>query len=173
MVNNQAAQFEFNKAIASGEAAILSSIPKLANPLTLPLGIAEAAAGKAAIAGAIAGKAALKINTGLQIAAVGVSSATQIAAVLSAKKASSSGASTGGGGGSTGGGASAPIPAPVVAATQMPQIQSGQGVNPTQQIGETIAKSQGTVRAYVVSKDLQTQAALDRRTVRAATFNGG
>jgi hypothetical protein len=174
MVNNQAAQFEYNKAIASGNAAILSSIPKLANPLTLPLGIAEAAAGKAAIAGAVAGKAALKINTGLQIAAVGVSSAAQIAAVLSAKSSSGGGASTGGGGATGGGGgASAPIPAPVVAGTTMPQIQSGEGVNPTQQIGETIAKSQAPVKAYVVSKDIQTQSALDRRALRAATFNGG
>ena len=171
LVNNQAAQFEYNKAIATGNAAILMAIPKLVNPFTAPLGIAEAAAGKAAIAGAIAGKVALKVNTGLQIATVGVSSAAQIAAVLSAKSGGGGGASSGGGGG--GGGASAAIPAPSVGPTSIPQIQSGQGVNPTQQIGETIAKSQGTVRAYVVSKDIQTQGALDRRASRAATFNGG
>lgn len=174
LVNNQAAQFEYNKAIASGNAAILSAIPKLANPFTAPLGIAEAAAGKAAIAGAVAGKAALKVNTGLQIAAVGVSSATQIAAVLSAKSSGGSGGAAGGGGGASGGsGGGAAIPTPTVGATPVPQIQSGQGVNPTQQIGETIAKSQGTIRAYVVSKDIQSQSALDRRASRAATFNGG
>jgi len=174
LVNNQAAQFEYNKAIATGNAAILMAIPKLVNPLTAPLGIAEAAAGKAAIAGAIAGKAALKVSTGLQIATVGVSSAAQIAAVLSSKSSGGGGGNTGGGGGgvATGGGAGA-IPAPTVGPTAIPQIQSGQGVNPTQQIGETIAKSQGTVRAYVVSKDIQTQGALDRRASRAATFNGG
>lgn len=175
LVNNQAAQFEYNKAIATGNAAILSAIPKLTNPFTAPLGIAEAAAGKAAIAGAIAGKAALKVSTGLQIATVGVSSAAQIAAVLSAKSSGGGGGNTGGGGGggvASGGGAGA-IPAPTVGPTAIPQIQSGQGVNPTQQIGETIAKSQGTVRAYVVSKDIQTQSALDRRASRAATFNGG
>lgn len=174
LVNNQAAQFEYNKAIATGNAAILSAIPKLTNPFTAPLGIAEAAAGKAAIAGAIAGKAALKVSTGLQIATVGVSSAAQIAAVLSSKSSGGGGGNTGGGGGgvATGGGAGA-IPAPTVGPTAIPQIQSGQGVNPTQQIGETIAKSQGTVRAYVVSKDIQTQSALDRRASRAATFNGG
>jgi hypothetical protein len=174
LVNNQAAQFEYNKAIATGNAAILMSIPKLTNPFTAPLGIAEAAAGKAAIAGAIAGKAALKVTTGLQIATVGVSSAAQIAAVLSSKSAGGGGGNTGGGGGgvASGGGGGA-IPAPTVGPTAIPQIQSGQGVNPTQQIGETIANSQGTVRAYVVSKDIQTQGALDRRASRAATFNGG
>jgi hypothetical protein len=172
LVNNQAAQFEYNKAIATGNAAILMAIPKLTNPFTAPLGIAEAAAGKAAIAGAVAGKVALKVNTGLQIASVGVSSAAQIAAVLSAKSAGGGGgASSGGGGG--GGGATAAIPAPTVGPTAIPQIQSGQGVNPSQQIGETIANSQGTVRAYVVSKDIQTQGALDRRASRAATFSGG
>lgn len=172
LVNNQAAQFEFTKAIATGKAAILSAIPKLANPFTAPIGIAEAAAGKAAIAGAVAGKAALKVTTGLQIAAVGVSSATQIAAVLSAKKAGSSGGGSGGGGGESAGGGTA-VSAPTVGPVSIPQIQSGQGVNPTQQIGETIAKSQGNIRAYVVSKDLQSQGALDRRASRAATFNGG
>jgi len=174
LVNNQAAQFEYNKAIATGNAAILSAIPKLANPFTAPLGIAEAAAGKAAIAGAIAGKAALKVNTGLQIAAVGVSSATQIAAVLSSKSSGGGGGgNTGGSGGGGGGNSAAAIPAPTVGPTAIPQIQSGQGVNPTQQIGETIAKAQGPIRAYVVSKDIQNQSALDRRASRAATFNGG
>jgi chromosome segregation ATPase len=171
LVNNQAAQFEYTKAIAAGNAAILSSIPKLVNPLTAPLGIAEAAAGKAAIAGAVAGKAALKVTTGLQIAAVGVSSATQIAAVLSAKSSGGGGGGASSGGG--GGGGGTPVAAPTVGPTAIPQIQSGQGVNPTQQIGETIAKSQGTIRAYVVSKDIQNQSALDRRASRAATFNGG
>lgn len=169
LVNNRAAQFEYTKAIATGNAAILSGLPKLANPFTAPVGIAEIAAGKAAIAGAAAGKAALGVATGLQIAAVGVSAGTQVAAVLSAKKSSAGSAGSGGGGG--GGGSS--IPTPTVGATPVPQIQSGQGVNPTQQIGETISKSQGTVRAYVVSKDIQNQTALDRRASRAATFNGG
>ena len=91
---------------------------------------------------------------------------------LTMRSAASAPSGGGGGGVATGGGAGA-IPAPTVGPTAIPQIQSGQGVNPTQQIGETIAKSQGTVRAYVVSKDIQTQSALDRRASRAATFNGG
>lgn len=172
LVNNQAAQFEFNKAIATGNAAILSAIPKLANPFTAPLGVAEAAAGKAAIAGAVAGKAALKVNTALQIATVGVSSAAQIAAVLSAKKAGGGGggSNAGGGGGNSGG---ANIPTPQVGATAVPQFQTGTTQSPTQQIGETIASARAPLRAYVVSQDVQSASALERRTARAATFSGG
>jgi hypothetical protein len=171
LVNARAAQFEYDKAIASGNAAILAAIPKLVNPITAPLGIAEAAAGKAAVAGGIAGKAALKVNTNLQIAAVGVSSAAQIAAILSAGKSKSAGAVGGGSAQSAGGGA---IPnAPTIAATAAPQIQSGQGINPTTQIGETISAAQRPIRAYVISGDITSQQALDRRTNRAATFSAG
>jgi hypothetical protein len=171
LVNARAAQFEYDKAIASGNAAILMAIPKLVNPITAPLGIAEAAAGKAAIAGGIAGKAALKVNTNLQIAAVGVSSAAQIAAILSAGKSKSAGASGGGSAQSAGGGA---IPnAPTIAATAAPQIQTSGGMNPTQQIGETISAAQRPIKAYVISGDVTSQQALDRRTNRAATFSAG
>ena len=171
LVNARSAQFEYDKAIATGNAAILSAIPKLVNPITAPLGIAEAAAGKAAVAGGIAGKAALKVNTNLQIAAVGVSSAAQIAAILSAGKSKSAGAVGGGSAQSAGGGA---IPnAPTIAATAAPQIQSGQGINPTTQIGETISAAQRPIRAYVISGDITSQQALDRRTNRAATFSAG
>jgi hypothetical protein len=171
LVNARSAQFEYDKAIATGNAAILMAIPKLVNPITAPLGIAEAAAGKAAVAGGIAGKAALKVNTNLQIAAVGVSSAAQIAAILSAGKKKSAGGSGGGGASAAGGGA---IPnAPTIAPTAAPQIQTGGGMNPTQQIGETISASQKPIRAYVISGDITSQQALDRRTNRAATFSAG
>jgi hypothetical protein len=171
LVNARAAQFEYDKAIATGNASILMAIPKLVNPITAPLGIAEAAAGKAAVAGGIAGKAALKVNTNLQIAAVGVSSAAQIAAILSAGKSKSAGAVGGGSAASAGGGA---IPnAPTIAATAAPQIQTTGGMNPTQQIGETISASQRPIRAYVISGDITSQQALDRRTNRAATFSAG
>jgi len=171
LVNARAAQFEYDKAIATGNAAILMAIPKLVNPITAPLGIAEAAAGKAAVAGGIAGKAALKVNTNLQIAAVGVSSAAQIAAILSAGKSKSAGASGGGSVTSAGSGA---IPnAPTVAGTAAPQILTTGGMNPTQQIGETISASQKPIKAYVISGDVTSQQALDRRTSRAATFSAG
>ena len=170
LLNGAASQAEYNKAIATGNAAILSSIPKLFNPITAPLGIAEAAAGKAAIAGAIAGKAATKVNTTLQIAAVGATSAIQVAAILSAKKSTGGG---GGGGASGGGGGAINIAPPTVAGLPAPQIQSGQGINAGQQLGETIGGQIKGVRAYVVSQDIQNQSALDRRTNRAATFSGG
>ena len=169
LLNGAASQAEYNKAIATGNAAILMGIPKLVNPITAGIGIAEIAAGKAAITGAIAGKAATKVNTTLQVAAVGASSAIQVAAILSAKKAGGGG----GGGASGGGGGAVSIAPPTVAAVGAPQIQSGQGINAGQQLGETIGGQMKGVRAYVVSQDIQNQSALDRRTNRAATFSGG
>ncbi len=171
LVNARAAQFEYDKAIATGNAAIIAAIPKLVNPFTAPLGIAEAAAGKAAVAAGIAGKATLKVNTGLQVAAVGVSSAAQIAAILSAGKSKSSGAATGAGG-TAAPGAAVPTP-PTVGSVTAPQIQTTGGANPTAQIGETIAAAQKPIRAYVVSGDISSAQALDRRTSRAATFSAG
>jgi hypothetical protein len=169
-------QFEYNKAIATGNAAILSGIPKLVNPLTAALGIAEIASGKAAVAGGIAGKAATKVNTTLQVAAVGVSSAAQIAAILSAGKGGKGGssASTGGSSASAGSTPSTPPPvAPQVASAQAPQIQSDGGQNPNAQLAETLSGAQKPIRAYVVSGEMSSQQALDRRTNRAATFSGG
>jgi hypothetical protein len=175
LVNAQAMQFEYNKAIATGNAAILSGIPKLVNPLTAALGIAEIAAGKSAVAGGIAGKAATKVNTTLQVAAVGVSSAAQIAAILSAGKGGKGSSSTGGSSASAGGSVpSTPPPvAPQVASAQAPQVSTTGGQNPTAQIGETIANAQKPIKAYVVSGEMSSQQALDRRTNRAATFSGG
>jgi hypothetical protein len=171
LVNSKAAGFEYDKAIATGNAAILMAIPKLVNPITAPLGIAEAAAGKAAVAGGIAGKVKNKVNTALQITAVGVSSAAQIAAILGAGKSKSSGS---GQAGSSSGGSTTSVPAPpTVAVTAAPQIQTGTGQNPTAQIGETIASAQRPIKAYVVSGEISSQQALDRRTSRAATFVGG
>jgi len=173
LVNSQAAQFEYNKAIATGNAAILAGIPKLVNPITAGLGIAEIAAGKAAVAGGIAGKAATKINTGLQVAAVGVSSAAQIAAILSAGKGGK-GASSGGGASTSSAGSNGVVPiAPVVASTTAPQIQTSGGQNPNTQLAETLMGASKPVRAYVVSSEMSSQQALDRRTNRAATFSGG
>jgi hypothetical protein len=73
-----------------------------------------------------------------------------------------------------GGGGSAPsISAPSVPSTATPQFQGGGGLNPTAQIGETLAAAQKPLRAYVVTQDIQSSAALERRTNRAATFSGG
>ena len=62
---------------------------------------------------------------------------------------------------------------PTVAATAAPQIQTTGGANPTAQIAETIGRTQAPIKAYVVSSDISSQQALDRRTNRAATFVGG
>jgi hypothetical protein len=77
-----------------------------------------------------------------------------------------------GGGAATAGGAPE-IAAPKVAGIAAPQIQTGEGINPSQQIGQTITAATKPIRAYVVSGDVSSQQALDRRTNRAATFAGG
>jgi hypothetical protein len=78
-------------------------------------------------------------------------------------------------GGSSGGGSiSAPsITAPTIPSIQAPQIQTTAGQNPTAQIAQTIGASQKPIKAYVVSQDISSQQALDRRTNRAATFIAG
>ena len=52
-----------------------------------------------------------------------------------------------------------------------PQVQTGQGINATQQIAQTIGASQKPIQAYVVSTQITSQQALDRRTNSAATFS--
>ena len=80
---------------------------------------------------------------------------------------------TGGGAGGSVSGAGATPTVPTVAATQAPQIQSGQGINASSQIAQTLGAQKDVVKAYVVSGDISSQQALDRRTSRAATFSGG
>ena len=169
LLNNQQAQAEYNKAIAAGNATIAVGIANAFIPGMQGISVAQLASGKAAVAAAVAGKAASKINSIAQISAAGVAGAAQIAAILSAKKsgAKTSGVtSVGGSGAST---ATAPSfgGAPSMAT---PQIEAGQGMNPTAQIGETISKSQKPIEAYVVSQKISSQQALDRRTNVAATF---
>lgn len=73
-----------------------------------------------------------------------------------------------------GGGVSTPaISAPTIPSVQAPQIQGGQGINPSAQIAQTIGAAQKPIQAYVVSTQISSQQALDRRTNRAATFTGG
>jgi len=108
------------------------------------------------------------VSAGLSIAA---SVAGAVKSISEINKAASSAGVQGGGGGSA---MSAPsIAAPRVAGTTAPQIQTTGGMNPNAQIGQTIAAAQRPVRAYVVSGDVSSQQALDRRTSRAATFTGG
>jgi len=70
--------------------------------------------------------------------------------------------------------ASAPIP-PTLERAAIPQITGTQGqASPGQQIAQTLsARTDKPLKAYVVSGDVTSQQALDRRTTRAATFSGG
>jgi hypothetical protein len=80
--------------------------------------------------------------------------------------------------GVSGGGSSSPS-GPMPTAPQMPtisapQISTSGGTNPTSQLADTLAASSGKpIKAYVVSGDVSSQQALDRRTSRAATFSSG
>jgi hypothetical protein len=81
---------------------------------------------------------------------------------------------TPGGGSSSVGGGSASAPSlPTVASTAAPQINTTGGQDPTSKIGETISGVQKPIQAYVVSQQVSSQQALDRRTNRAATLSGG
>ena len=78
-------------------------------------------------------------------------------------------------GGSSGGGAgavSAPsIQAPRIGTAATPQMAEGVGANPSAQIAQTIGNAQNQpVRAYVVSQDITSQQALDRKVNAAAVF---
>lgn len=110
------------------------------------------------------------ISAGLSIAstiAAGVKSVQQI------NNAASSAGVTGGGGAAVSSGGTSIAP-PTVGAVAAPQIQGGGNVNPNQQIINTlIGANSRPVKAYVVSGDISSQQALDRRTTRAATFTGG
>ena len=76
--------------------------------------------------------------------------------------------------GAKGGGGSVSTPSialPTVPMVQAPQIQTGTGINATAQIAQTIGAAQKPIQAYVVSQQVSSQQALDRRTNRAAVFS--
>jgi hypothetical protein len=107
------------------------------------------------------------VSAALSIAAAVASAAKSIQQINQA----ASQAGVQGGGGSA---ASAPnIEAPRVATAAAPQIQTTGGQNPTTAIAETIGRAQAPIKAYVVSGEISSQQALDRRTSTAATFSGG
>jgi hypothetical protein len=110
------------------------------------------------------------ISAGLSIAASVAGAAKSISEI---NKAASQAGVPGGGGGSVSGASASSLAAPRVAGTTAPEIQTGGGMNPNTQIAQTLSAAQKPVRAYVVSGDVSSQQALDRRTSRAATFTGG
>ncbi len=107
------------------------------------------------------------ISAGLSIASTIASAAKSIQQINSASENSTSAPAAGG--------ATLPTPPtpPRVGGVSAPQISTGGGANPTAQIAETISAAQKPLKAYVVSGDVSSQQALDRRTSRAATFSAG
>ena len=118
--------------------------------------------------GPIAGSAfAIKnsISAGLSVVATTIAAVKAIQQINSAD----SGASA------SGGGAGAPRvpapPAPSITSAPTPQINTGGGQNPSQQIAETIGAASGRpVQAYVVSQQVSSTQALDRRVNASASF---
>ena len=110
------------------------------------------------------------ISAGLSIAssiAAGVKAIQQINSADSGSPATPTAPPrTAGGGSGTGA-----VSTPALERTAIPQIQGTQASTPGQQIASTLAaRTDKPIRAFVVSQDIQTQSALDRRTNRAATF---
>lgn len=146
--------------------------------------ISEAASIAKIIASTAVGIAALTPGlpfTAPSIAITKISAALGIASTIaSAVKAISTinkqpGGSGGSGGGVSSGVGSVSMPTPPTAAgAAAPQINTGGGQSANQQLAETIGAASGKpVRAYVVSGDVSSQQALDRKTSTAATFGGG
>ena len=75
-------------------------------------------------------------------------------------------------GGSSGGGGGAPaITAPTIPSVQVPQTVAAGNLNPTSQIAEGLSRANSKpIQAYVVSTQISSQQALDRRTNSAATM---
>jgi len=76
------------------------------------------------------------------------------------------------GGGASGGGPTITMPTmPTIPTLTAPGVTATGGTNPTQQIAGTLsAATNKPIKAYVVSGDVSSQQALDRRTSKAATF---
>ena len=71
-------------------------------------------------------------------------------------------------------GGSVPTPSlPTIPTIQAPQVTTTGGQNPTTQLAQTISNAQAPIKAYVVSTDVTSNQALDRRTNRAATLSAG
>jgi hypothetical protein len=68
-------------------------------------------------------------------------------------------------------GATPSVSAPRVEGATAPQVQTGAGQNPSQQIASTIAQSSGKpIKTYVVAQEMSSVQAFDRRTNNAASF---
>jgi hypothetical protein len=176
--------------LASGFGSFLKEIAGKNKKLAIAGVIVEQAAaiGKIIVNTGIANAKAVAVSplTGglpwvaINTASAALSIASSVAAGVKAIQqinASDSGTAPSGGGSlprSSGGASSAPVP-PTVERATLPQITGTQGqATPGQQIAQTLAaRTEKPLKAYVVSGDVTSQQALDRRTTRAATFSGG
>jgi len=109
------------------------------------------------------------ISAGLSIASTIAGAVKSIQQINQA--ASQAGVTGGGSGGSVG--AAPNIPTPKVGGAAAPTINVSGGQNPSTAIAQSINNAQAPLKAYVVSGEVSSQQALDRRTSRAATFVGG
>lgn len=164
---------DFAKAAAAGASAIATGTAMLPlNPIT---GAALIASGTTASTAAAAGIAAAKTASAVQMITVGVTSAAQIAAILSAGKSSSvanaTGASSGGGQAATPAfNGTVSVPAPQISASQA----SSSG-NLGQIVGSALQENNSKTRpiqAYVIGDQVSTQQQLDRRISVAAKMGG-
>jgi hypothetical protein len=176
--------------LASGFGSFLKEIAGKNKKLAIAGVIVEQAAaiGKIIVNTGIANAKAVAVSplTGglpwvaINTASAALSIASSVAAGVKAIQqinASDSGTAPSAGGSlprSSGGATSAPTP-PTVERATLPQITGTQGqATPGQQIAQTLAaRTEKPLKAYVVSGDVTSQQALDRRTTRAATFSGG
>ena len=176
--------------LASGFGSFLKEIAGKNKKLAIAGVIVEQAAaiGKIIVNTGIANAKAVAVSplTGglpwvaINTASAALSIASSVAAGVKAIQqinASDSGTAPSAGGSlprSSGGATSAPTP-PTIERATLPQITGTQGqATPGQQIAQTLAaRTEKPLKAYVVSGDVTSQQALDRRTTRAATFSGG
>lgn len=119
--------------------------------------------------------AALPLTGGQPFVAIntisaGLGIASSIAAAAKAIQSINSAGSSGGAAG--GSSITSTIPTPRVGGTSAPQITGvNEGVDPTRQIAQTLSQREDRpIKTYVVSTDVSSQLALDRRTNRAASF---
>jgi hypothetical protein len=137
--------------------ATAAAAPFIANPLTAIPATANLARTLAQI----------KITGALSAAGIVAGAVKGISAI------NQSGIPGGGGAGapSSGGGVGISIPTPTIGATAAPQISGTQAATPGAQIASTLSQTTNRpIRAYVVSGEVSSQQALDRRTSTAATF---
>ena len=162
------------KVISQGVAAKAQGVAVA--PLNPVIGGALIAAGTAATTAGGALLAKAKTSAAFQLAAVGVTTGAQIAAILGAGKGKKSGGATASaGGGEGGGGGSTPaFSTPTIGAPQIGATSAQQG-----QLAGIVAgaldrnNSEGRpIRAYIVGNDITTEQQLQRRIRTSARLGG-